>query len=88
MMVTKPFSPILRKPLISNHSLGKAFTFVGFMSQDMSQLNPSIIPPPESKLLLIKERLPILVFTTFILNVFEFKGYEFAAVLMAFLIRV
>ena len=92
MMVTRPLSAIFRNPLISNHSLGRLFTSSGVILQEASQLNPIIMPPPASADDLIKERLPILVFTSVIFFVFRVLWfYAFcvaaAAVLMAFLMR-
>ena len=68
-MVTKPFSPIFKNPLILNHSLGRALTWLGDISQEASQLKLNIIPPPARVLLFIKERLPIDVLIVFINNV-------------------
>ena len=66
MIVTMPLSPILRKPLISNHSLGILFTCSGVGLQDASQLKPITMPPPARAELLIKERLLYVVFMSVI----------------------
>src|SRR5690606_1606986 len=73
MMVTTPLSPIFKKALISNHSLGisraeRVSAPLGL--QAFSKLKPRIRPPEAMLLLRIKARRPICVFIKVIFFVF------------------
>src|SRR5680860_88275 len=71
MIVTIPLSPIFRKPLMLNHSLGILFTCSGVGLQEASQLKPSTMPPPARAELFKKERLLYVVFTSVIFFIFR-----------------
>ncbi len=76
MMVTTPFSPIFKNPLILNHSFGISKSCSGLGLQDTNQLNPSIMPPPASTVDLIKERLLYVVLTVVMVDR-QFCGFTF-----------